>query len=181
MANRYVSPVEEGARFGRLTVMLRTVYNHRSHCICVCDCGESKSVRAECLARGWTRSCGCHRREFIRWNKGIRGIHQSPSTEWKKGCTARNKMPVGSETIRKDKGNGAPRVYRKVADPNVWRLRAVIVWEELNGPVPKGRVIHHRDRNSLNDDPKNLQCLTRSEHASEHARDLAQDSTRIEA
>lgn len=89
----------------------------------------------------------------------------------KKGSVPSHKLPVGSETIRKDKGRGKPRVYRKVAEPNVWQLRALIVWKALNGPVPKGCVIHHKDRDSMNDMPKNLECLTRAEHAREHAKD----------
>jgi hypothetical protein len=171
--------IETGFRFGRLTVVEDFIEKRKRRCICICDCGESKVVRAEVLRRGDTKSCGCIQRESGPWNKGLTGVGtgRPGPRPW---FVPAHKLPVGSETIRRDKVKGSPRVYRKVAEPNVWRLRAVIVWEELNGPVPKGRVIHHRDRNSLNDDPKNLQCLTRSEHASEHARDLAQDESRIE-
>ncbi|MGN8062759.1 HNH endonuclease signature motif containing protein [Ralstonia sp. 22111] len=102
----------------------------------------------------------------------MKGIHLSPKSEFKKGRTTHNRLPVGSETIRRDKGSGASRVYRKVAEPNVWRLRAVLVWESLNGPVPKGCVVHHKDKDSMNDAPGNLECLSRAEHAREHKHDL---------
>lgn len=166
--------IEEGVRIGRLTVMLKITYRRKVRCICICDCGESKCIRAECLAKGWTNSCGCHRREFTRWNKGLKGLKLSPKMN-RKGFEPHHKLPIGSETTRRDKGKGSPRVYRKVAEPNVWKLRAVLVWESINGVVPKGKVIHHRDRNSMNDIPTNLECLTRAEHAREHAKERDED------
>lgn len=44
------------------------------------------------------------------------------------------------------------------------------VWCEYNGKteVPSGYVIHHLDENKLNNDPSNLVCLTRREHAQIH-------------
>ena len=49
----------------------------------------------------------------------------------------------------------------------------MIVYELHHGPVPAGCVVHHRDRNSLNDAPDNLMALTRAAHAAEHAYPLA--------
>jgi hypothetical protein len=50
-----------------------------------------------------------------------------------------------------------------------WRPRALVVYELHYGPVPAGCVVHHVDRDSLNDAPENLVALTRAEHAAEHA------------
>lgn len=106
------------------------------------------------------------------WNKGLNGIHISPNSEWKKGRRSENSVPVGTETIRTDK-NGKSRCHVKVSEPSVWKLRAVAVWEkENNGNVPIGYVVHHIDRNSLNDDPSNLQAMTRAEHIEEHRSEL---------
>lgn len=105
------------------------------------------------------------------WNAGKKGIHLSPNSEWKKGQPGRNWLPVAAVTTRLDK-NAAPRAYRKIAEPNVWRENAIVVWEELNGPLPDGIVIHHRDKNSINDIPSNLQALTRAEHIEIHRDDL---------
>lgn len=44
----------------------------------------------------------------------------------------------------------------------------ILIWESLHGPLPKGSVVHHIDENHENNNPENLQCLTRSEHASIH-------------
>lgn len=95
------------------------------------------------------------------------GQRLSPKTEFKPGQPARNWLPVGSETVRTFKG--VKRAFVKIAEPNVWRERAKVVWERENGmPVPRGLVVHHKDRDSLNDDPSNLVALTRRQHALEH-------------
>lgn len=106
------------------------------------------------------------------WNKGLRGIHLSPKTEWKKGQPSDRKMPLGSVTIRHRKREPHPRAFIKVAEPNTWLPRTKWVWERANGSVPKGMVIHHKDRDPLNDDLSNLVLLTRSEHAREHNHEL---------
>lgn len=99
-----------------------------------------------------------------------RGQHLSTATEFKPGQPAHNKLPVGSVTIRTLKG--VQRAYVKIAEPNKWRERAKVVWEREHGTaVPTGLVIHHRDFNSLNDDPENLEALTREAHALVHLAD----------
>jgi hypothetical protein len=101
------------------------------------------------------------------------GQRLSPETEFKPGQVAYNKLPVGSETVRTDP-KGKRRAWVKVGEPNRWRLRAVVVWERENEPVPKGMVVHHKDRNSLNDRLANLEILTRAEHANEHRSEVEQ-------
>jgi hypothetical protein len=163
--------IEEGVRYGRLTALV-DLGGPRSKFVCICDCGETKALRWSSLVSGNTLSCGCIQRESGPWNKGMLGYR--PNRKRKNDVPGWNRLPVGSETIRRDRGDGLPRVYRKVADPNVWRLRAVLVWEAANGPVPVGHVVHHDDRDSLNDSLGNLQCLSRAEHVQEHRNDRVQ-------
>jgi len=106
------------------------------------------------------------------WNKGMKGLQLSPATQWKKGCESNRKLPLGSITIRHRKREKHPRAWVKIAEPNVWRERAKIVWTAAHGDIPAGHVIHHRDRNPLNDAIENLQAMTRADHAREHERDL---------
>ena len=114
-------------------------------------------------------NAGTFRRGQEPWNKGEVGLHLSPASEFKKGREASNRVPVGTVRVRQRRNrNEGPRAFVKVAEPNVWRLRAVLAWEAENGPVPSGLVIHHRDHDSLNDVPSNLAALTRSEHIAEH-------------
>jgi len=107
-------------------------------------------------------------RGSIPWNKGMKGIHMSPETEFKKGSVSANKLPVGSVTIRTRKRDNRQRAWVKIAEPSVWRPRALVVWEEHNGPIPKGHVIHKIDDDPLNDDVGNLSMLTRAEHMKLH-------------
>ena len=43
------------------------------------------------------------------------------------------------------------------------------VWEHYNGSIPKGYVTHHKDFNPSNNDIKNLEILTKSEHRKLHS------------
>ena len=81
-------------------------------------------------------------------------------------ASSRELVPVG--TVRHRTYRGVVRAWVKVAEPKKWRQRALVNWEAANGPLPKGKLVHHKDRNPLNDDPSNLQALTRAEHLAEH-------------
>lgn len=86
-----------------------------------------------------------------------------------KHAAAENSLPVGSVRIRKRHGRGGvERAWVKVAEPDVWKLRAQLVWEQANGPLPRGRVIHHKDEDTLNDALSNLEMLTKAAHLDEH-------------
>lgn len=54
----------------------------------------------------------------------------------------------------------------------------VEVWKAENGveEVPRGHVIHHVDFNPLNNEPGNLRCVTRKEHAQIHEEQMDRDS-----
>lgn len=106
------------------------------------------------------------------WNKGVKGIHLSPKTQWKKGCESNRKLPLWSVTVRHRNREKHPRAWIKVAEPNVWVPLARHVYEANYGPLARGMVIHHRDRNPLNDSIENLQAMTRRDHALEHEGDL---------
>lgn len=68
-------------------------------------------------------------------------------TMFKKGHIPANHKPVGSERI--DKKQGYHLI--KTAEPNVWRLKHVILWEKYNGQVPKGYkvVFANQDRDDI--------------------------------
>jgi hypothetical protein len=126
--------------------------------------------------QSWRKSnnikAGCFKKGDRAWNKGMKGIHLSPATEFKAGRESERRLSVGTVTIRKRSREGYERAFIKVAEPNVWKERAVVVWEQHNGPLPKGFVVHHRDRKALNDVIDNLEALTRAEHINEHRHEL---------
>jgi HNH endonuclease len=108
---------------------------------------------------------------LVPWNKDLKGIHLSPSSEFQKGRASDTRADIGEVRIRIFKKDH-PRAFIKVAQPNKWKAFAVFVWEKINGQLPKGYVVHHKDRNTLNDEIENLQAMTRAEHIEEHRKDF---------
>lgn len=99
------------------------------------------------------------------------GEHRGVVTEFKKGSVPNNKMPVGSVTIRIHKGD-KPRAWIKVAEPNVWIPRAVHVWMQHGGTIPKGFVVHHDNGDTTDDSITNLKLTTRGAHRLMHHADI---------
>ncbi|MFB5268121.1 HNH endonuclease signature motif containing protein [Paenibacillus enshidis] len=95
-------------------------------------------------------------------NKGKKGLSQGGvETQFKKGRKPHNYVPVGSERV-----NGDDYVDIKVADPNKWRGKHLIVWEQHQGcSVPKGHAVIFGDGNRRNFDPDNLILVTRGQLA----------------
>ena len=80
-------------------------------------------------------------------------------TMFKKGNIPYNHRPVGDERLTED---GYLEV--KVADPNVWKLKQRLVWEQHYGEIPEGHVIIFLDNNKNNFDINNLKCISKNEH-----------------
>lgn len=93
-------------------------------------------------------------------NKGAKGVYHegSEKTWFQKGHTPSNHRPVGSERISKD-----GYVEIKTQEPNRWRLKHNVVWEEHNGKIPNKHVVIFLDGNKENVDISNLKLITRSE------------------
>lgn len=79
-------------------------------------------------------------------------------TMFAKGNVPPNHRPVGSERISID-----GYIEVKVAEPNKWRLKQRVVYEEAKGEIPEGCPIIFLDGNKRNFDIDNLRCITRSE------------------
>ena len=80
-------------------------------------------------------------------------------TMFKKGNISHNYRPVGSERVNVD-----GYIEIKVADPNKWKLKHRVVWEESNGKIPAGMNLVFRDNNPLNTKLDNLMLVTRAEN-----------------
>lgn len=98
-------------------------------------------------------------------NKGLKGVGGWEPTQFKKGNIPANHKKVGTESVRSNHKKGQSYVYVKVAEPNRWRMKHILVWEEHNGKVPRGKLITFLDGNSLNTDISNLALIDRSTHA----------------
>lgn len=47
------------------------------------------------------------------------------------------------------------------------------VWKDNFGPIPSGHHVHHKDGNTANNDPSNLECIPGPEHQSYHGRHVS--------
>lgn len=98
------------------------------------------------------------------WNKGMKGLRLSPDTEFKPGPRPENRAPLMSVTIRKNDGGKYARRWLKIGHPEYWMYYSHYVWAKENGkPVPEGHVLHYKDYETLHDDIRNLELLTRAE------------------
>lgn len=94
-------------------------------------------------------------------NKGKKGIcgRGCEKTWFKKGQIPSNHRPVGSERIDGKDGY----ILIKVAEPNKWKHKHRVIWEQHNGPIPKGYVVIFLDGDKLNLDINNLKLISRHE------------------
>lgn len=103
---------------------------------------------------------------IVPWNKGKKtGIRKSKSTEFRPGEIPHNLVPVG--TIRVHETHGEIRRFIKIP-PKKWVEYARWVWEQANGKIPRGFVVHHIDGDKMNDNPNNLKCMSRADHTALH-------------
>jgi len=186
-----------GIRFGRLVVVKPS--DKRTSAggfiwICRCDCGNDAEVRRSNLRSGATQSCGCLHRELSSIRATSRGI---PLPECSiDGCNneakeynrtlcnkhAQRKRRYGDplyitpEEVRCANSRTAQlkristiksTTYRKLFGRHEHRF----VGELIAGrPLKTDEHVHHKDENKHNNDPSNLQIMTKQEHLSHHAR-----------
>lgn len=95
-------------------------------------------------------------------NKGKKGVCAAgcEKTWFKKGRISENYRPIGSERINVD-----GYVEVKVEDPNKWKLKHRIMWESVNGDIPKGYIIIFRDNDKTNTSIDNLMLIKRGTNA----------------
>lgn len=102
---------------------------------------------------------GNFKKGHVPYNKGVKGLHLSPKTEFKVGQTAGNKSKSWKGGVQTNKHDC---VYVWVA-PNVRKRRPVAVWEANRGKIPNGYVVYHLDGNKDNDNINNLAIISRGE------------------
>lgn len=107
----------------------------------------------------------------VSWNKGTKGVCKANKTSFKKGNIPSSHLPVNSVLIKKHKREKQSRRFIKVAEPNKWKSYSHYIWEKHFGKIPKNYLIHHKDRNALNDNIDNLELMSRAEHLNEHRKE----------
>lgn len=122
-------------------------------------CLSTSALIGTCKRHGMRATThGCFVAGDKPWNYGVKGYRASIGTEFKKGHAPKNTLPVGTE-LAKD----GDYLWVKIAEPNVWRQKHRLIWEEKNGPQPKGAAIIFLDGNKTNFADDNLQLVTRRE------------------
>ena len=102
------------------------------------------------------------------WNKGKKGLvmgGRSAETRFKPGHRGGRAVevvqPIGAERIVEG------YLQRKVNDDmplhRRWKFVHVMLWEEVNGPVPAGCVVVFRNKDKADIRIENLECITRRE------------------
>lgn len=93
------------------------------------------------------------------------------SDEWRANISKSARLRGESSAGTSLKPSGYVEITR---GPNKGRLQHVVVMEVLIGrPLAPHECVHHKDENRSNNDPSNLELLTRSEHSRLHATQAA--------
>jgi len=135
--------------------------------------GKARQLGLECspekIRRSGLMSCNHPNNVAARFTKGHhpsnKGKRMPPEvyakvarTMFKKGNTPHNHREVGSERVNVD-----GYIEIKVAEPNRWRLKHRVVWERVNGAIPRGHNVQFRNHNPLDCRIENLYLISRED------------------
>ncbi|UNM96751.1 HNH endonuclease [Ignatzschineria rhizosphaerae] len=120
------------------------------------------AIRGFCKRKGFLRpkSTWYFPAGHIPVNKGSVGLTGANSGSFKKGNRPHNTLEVGAVIKRED-----GYLYIKVAEPNHWRPKHYLIWEESNPPVLADEAILFMDNNRENLSLDNLMKITKGELA----------------
>lgn len=101
------------------------------------------------------------------FNKGLKqsdymsedAIKRIKKTMFKKGNIPANHRQIGSERITKD-----GYIEVKIAEPNKWKLKHRVIYEQNFGEIPKSHIVTFADGNTRNLELDNLVLISRSEN-----------------
>lgn len=86
-------------------------------------------------------------------------IERTKGTRFQKGHMPCNHHEIGTVVVTTD-----GYLARKIGEPSQWEMVHRRVWEDHNGPIPKGYCIIFLDGNPLNCDISNLQMVSLAEN-----------------
>lgn len=112
---------------------------------------------------------------LVPWNKGLKGVTYAGcvSTQFKPGVRSgkagnllgRSNLqykPVGAERISKD-GYLERKINDEMPFQQRWRGVHLLLWESVNGPLPRGHAIVFKDGDKRNITLDNLERVTRAD------------------
>lgn len=96
------------------------------------------------------------------FNKGKRGLMKPNVCSFKKGHKPKNTKHDGAISIRQKKGD-PPYKFIRLAESK-WVLLHRHLWEQANGPIPKGHVLRFINGNTMDCELSNLMLVPMSEN-----------------
>lgn len=165
MAHKYT---EEQAKFIRDNVQGRSTYEltqlfNKTFGLNL----EVRKIRAYMKNHGLRNGINAQfKKGHIPANKGTKGLYNvgGNRTSFKKGNKPQNYKPIGYERVDRE-----GYVLVKVSDTGPWHQRwkhkHKVIWEEANGPIPKGYKLIFLDGNKQNISLDNLQLVTSAQLA----------------
>ena len=117
---------------------------------------------------------GRYKKGNVPLNKGTKGLTGANRTSFKKGQQAPRYRQIGSERISRD---GYTEI--KVADPDKWKLKHHVIWEEANGPVPENHALIFGDGDKGNLNLDNLLLVSRAQLARLNQNHLIQNDIEL--
>lgn len=115
-----------------------------------------------------TGRTGCFEKGNIPYNKGIhtKTVGRMAETQYKKGNLPHNTKPIGYERVSKDGYIEVKIAMRRsdTGDKNNFVPKHRLIWEEANGPIPKGSNVIFLDGNKRNFELENLALVTNAEN-----------------
>lgn len=133
----------------------RSVITNRKHKLGI---GRSDKVREERRQR-----CQFKKGQEA-WNKGLKGTHFSPGSEFKKGHKPANTKYNGCIVTRHNRRDNLSYKYIRIKE-NKWILLNRYNWEKRYGKIPSSHIIGFKDCDTLNCEPDNLYCLSKADNA----------------
>lgn len=91
------------------------------------------------------------------------GIEKTVKTRFKKGQLPHNAVNVkdGDVVVRISK-KGVQYKWVRIS-LGKWKMYHVHLWERTYGPIPEGKIVVFKDKNTMNTVIENLECITREE------------------
>jgi hypothetical protein len=121
-----------------------------------------RNIEYLCTRNKW--SCG-RTGQFskgnIPYNKGTKRISKSNKTSFKKGHNTWIKKPIGYECNTRKTGY----IFVKTENVKSFISKHRLVWEQHNGPVPKGYIVAFKNMNKKDCRIENLILMSKSEMA----------------
>lgn len=120
-----------GNKFGRLTVIEKIENEKKSLWECQCECGNIKITNEKCLRYGYTKSCGCYKKETDRASKNSSSLKnlkfgkltvtsdsgrrsKSGDVFWNCTCECGRKSQVTSTSLRSKHSASCGKCIKKI-------------------------------------------------------------------